>query len=254
MGQPWYASSAGYFAPYPAYPSAFAWVTDYYLSRTLSDGYQAQSEPPADNFQASDAFQSSDTLQAWADTPITPELKSAIAEEVQQQIAFENAASTGAAPPNTGELPSALTPNHLFVASENLDVTTADQQTCSISPGDLLRLDAAPTDGVPLTNLHVASSKRADCPAGTQISVSLQDLQDMQNNLRADIDSGLEALRSNQGQGGLPPAPPEAVAPPPRPAMAGLPSETNANVASLLDAQRREATKTEAGILKSASP
>ena len=138
----------------------------------------------------------------------------------------------------------------MFVVSSDLDVTTPDQQVCSVSPGDVLRLEIPPADDAVLADLRVASSKRADCPAGTLISVSLQDLQEMQNTFRAGIDSGLGALRSNQGQGGLPSAPTDAVAPPPRPAMAGLPAKPHEDVAALLEAQHREAAKTEQGVLQ----
>jgi hypothetical protein len=39
------------------------------------------------------------------------------------------------------------------------------------------------------------------------VSVSLQDLQEMQNHMQATIDQGLGTLQTQQGQGGLPPVP-----------------------------------------------
>lgn len=248
MGDPWYSAYNGYFSPYPAYAAPYAWVADYYLSQTLANAYQPQPEGlGGENFVAS-----ADQLQSQTDAPITPALKAEIADQVRQQIELENAIATGAQPAEVAELPAALKANRVFVVASDLDVTTTDQQTCAVSAGDVLRLDAAPTAEEVIVNLHVASSRRADCPAGTQISLSLQDLQDMQNSLRANVDSGLEALRANQGQGGLPPAPQDAIAPPPRPSMAGLPTDGNDNVASLLDAQRRDAAKAEQEVMKAA--
>ena len=42
--------------------------------------------------------------------------------------------------------------------------------------------------------------------------VAIPDLQDMQNHMRETIDQGLQELQVKQGQGGLPPAPPSAMA------------------------------------------
>ena len=44
-------------------------------------------------------------------------------------------------------------------------------------------------------------------PKGSVVSVSLADLQDMQNHMRASIDRGLGDLQAHQGQDGLPPLP-----------------------------------------------
>ncbi len=41
-GAPWYGYYGGYFAPYPAYPSAAFWLTDYLLAANLQAAYQAQ--------------------------------------------------------------------------------------------------------------------------------------------------------------------------------------------------------------------
>jgi hypothetical protein len=261
VGDPWYAFYSSYFTPYPVYPSGFAWLTDYFLARTLADAYAYQQQmqaaydagatgdaPPAEE----DGPPSDDTVSAQTWTPITPELKAAIAEEVQHQLAYENAASTDTLPPDVGELPSALKPNHVFVVASNLDVTTAEQQTCGLSPGDVLQLTETPSNDSPVAALRVASSKRADCPAGVQVMVSLQDLQDMQNNMRAQIDFGLQDLRSRQGANGLPAAPQSAIAPPPRPVLTDGPTPPSVDVAGLLDAQQREAIQAEAGITQSA--
>ena len=48
------------------------------------------------------------------------------------------------------------------------------------------------------------SSRGQDCRKGSTVSVALQDLQEMQNQMRATIDRGLGDLQTKQGQGGLP--------------------------------------------------
>jgi hypothetical protein len=103
--------------------------------------------------------------------------------------------------------PEALDPAvSVFVVSANLDVNAGDQ-ACSLSPGDvIMRIDDTP-DAKRNVTVKVASSKRSDCPTGQRVAVALADLQEMHNDFRAKIDSGLKTLADNQGRNGLPPAP-----------------------------------------------
>jgi hypothetical protein len=258
IGAPWYVGPDPYFVAAPVYPSAGLWLTDYMLGQTLATAYEAHQEALADRaVEDADAADdangygetddNSSTVRASVQTPITPELKAAIAEEVQEQIAAENSA---AANPDKAasyaELPSALgQPNHVFVVAGNLDVTTIDQQQCSLQAGDILRLAASPNGDSQLAQLRVASGKVMDCPAGTQVMVSVEDLQDMQNNLREQIASGLDTLQKNQGTNGLPAAPPEALSIPPRPAVSGLDTMTSADAMSAIDSQTEAADSLE---------
>jgi hypothetical protein len=255
--EPWYQSSGNYFSTDNSYSSALSWLTDFMLGRTMAASYEQRPQPGEDGYReqfvaGNDSGEPDETVYAPADTPITAELKAEVAQQVQQQIAFYNAASTGEKPSEVGELPSAMKPKHVFVVANSMDVITAEQQACSLSPGDMLRLAGSPSADSPLANLTVASSRRADCPAGAEVIISMQDLQDMQNNLRAGVDDGLAALRSIQGTSGLPSAPSDAVAPPPRPVMADAPRDGATNVASLLDSQRQQASQTESSILQMA--
>jgi hypothetical protein len=245
-GDPGTGYYAGYYQPDPVYPGPSAWLADYFLSRTLADAYAAQNQaPPIPGYGDAQAGPPPDgELYAQADTPITPALRDAIVEEVGRQLAYENAVSSGTAQPTVEQLPNALKPDRLFVVSTPLQVATADGQGCDLSPADVLRMSAAPSPDSPAAILQVASGKRQDCPAGAQVSVQLQDLADMQNNLRAQMDSGLDALHSGQGKGGLPAAPQSAMASAPRPAL-DVPLPPDPNVPGLLDAQQQDAQKTE---------
>ena len=88
---------------------------------------------------------------------ITPELKSAIEKEVKEQIEAEfSAAAHPEKVVSYGELPSALANNnHVFVVASSLDVTTIDQQNCSLRAGDILQLTTSQMDGSPLAQLRV---------------------------------------------------------------------------------------------------
>ena len=56
-------------------------------------------------------------------------------------------------------------------------------------------------------NVRVVSSQRGDCATGSQVPVGVNDLQDMHNHLREQVDDGLAQLSRNQGHGGLPSGP-----------------------------------------------
>ena len=172
-------------------------------------------------------------------TPITPEIKAEIAEEVKQELANDNSAAANPSQVSFDVLPAALhSPNHVFVVSNDLDVTTTDQQICALQAGDMLQLLSPAASDASFVQLQVASSKRMDCPSGILVNVSLPDLQEMQNNFQAKVEAGLGKLRDDQGHAGLPTAPAEAVAAPPRPAATSLASISSADSSAVLDQQR----------------
>jgi hypothetical protein len=264
FGAPWYVGPNPYFVAYPTYPGAAYWLTDYYLGQTLSAGAEEDADSLTDGDGAdmsadasSDSGDDSDEtemLRAGENTAITPEIKAAIAEEVKQQIAYDNtAASDGNADAIHGELPSALrSVGHVFVVSDSLDVTTSDQRSCGLQAGDILRLATTPADGTGIAELRVASSKKMDCPAGVQVTVSLQNLQDMQDNFREQIEQGLGVLHTTQGHNGLPATPADAVQIPPRPSLAEVDKTAGAlsgtEALGFLETQEQEANALESEV------
>ena len=79
------------------------------------------------------------------------------------------------------------------------------------------------------------------------MEIALQDLQDMDNNLRAQMDNALAKLHSNQGRGGLPAAPKSAITPPPRPAMDDMPAAEQ-DVPRMLAEEQKQASLEETQI------
>src|SRR6266567_7652606 len=161
---PWYGNYNYYYQPYPAYPSASPWLTDYILSENLRAAYEASLAGKASPLRA--PFNQSEDLTAslWSSdflipgnldaayggalymsaagkgnatasqAQLSPEVKQALAEEVKQQIAADkSSAETSQQAASKGdELPPALDPKHrIFVASSNLDVTTTDGTSAS---------------------------------------------------------------------------------------------------------------------------
>lgn len=202
--EPWYGYYPGYLTPAPAYPNAAYWLTDFLLAANLQLAYENQ-QPSADAGSQPDA----------ESTPLSPGIKLAIAREVGLQITAEQAAAAQSAsqPAVVGGQPPVAPPPALdpaqkvFVVSSNLDLLTTTGTSCPLTPGDIIiRTDDRIGDGN-VVSVTVLSAKAGDCPLNSTTSVEVAALQEMHNDFRQQIDSGLSTLANNQA-GGLPSPPP----------------------------------------------
>ena len=201
---PWYGYYGFYFTPAPIYPTPALWLTDYLLAENLKQAYENQQ-------QSGELPPSMPEGQAVA---LSPEVKQAIAEEVRQQLVAEQAVAAGGAtkdPSQTGSAeaaPPALDPTQrIFVVSTNVSVQSVGGQVCALTPGDII-LRTADTVGVDgKVGVSVLSSKPGDCAINASSTVDVAMLQEMHNQFREQIDSGLSILAANQGKGGLPKGP-----------------------------------------------
>jgi len=212
--EPWYGYYGDYFAPYPAYADASLWLTDHVLAENLHTAYQAQVDgnggaPPSTD-SGDQTSNAGGAPAAQTATVMTPEVKQAIDEEVKAQLAAEKAdASGGIQTATTGDqVPAALDPNHrTFIVSAQLQEQLDGGATCMLSAGDVLtRIDNTP-DANQNVKVLVTSNQKGHCPSGTQVAVSVQDLQDMHNDFAAKIDAGLQKLADTQGKNGIPAGP-----------------------------------------------
>ena len=119
-GNPWYGYYGGYFTPYPVYPSAAFWLTDYIISQDLQAAYAAHQE--AAEAAAAEA-------PAGGPPVLTPEVKQMIADEVRAQLALENQeagqnAQQQDVDPGSSGIARMLSDGrpHVFVAGGSLDV------------------------------------------------------------------------------------------------------------------------------------
>jgi hypothetical protein len=222
-GSPWYGFYGGYFAPYPVYPSAAFWLTDYVIAANLQAAYASQSAADADTtagYDQAPANYGDAGGQAATSGPVTltPEVKEAIAEEVKAQLAEQQQQSSslqGGSPDAqtqspasaNGEVPPALDPaRRTFVVDNNITVVS-DGQECELTGGDVItRLTDTP-DADQKVTASVSASKKTDCAAGRQVTVSVDDLQEMHNHFEEQLNNGMKALAEKQGTGGLPKAP-----------------------------------------------
>ncbi len=239
-GSPWYGYYGSYFTPYPVYPSAAFWLTDYLISTSLAAAYQEQAESQA----AAQALPAGQTY-------VTPEIKQMISDEVSRQVALENQEAQQNSQGQDVDAESSgiarlLGDNqtHVFIAGTDLDVVQASGQECGISQGDVLEVTAAPpADAAAATATVLCSKGGRECPKSAQVTVPFSDLQEMQNHMRENIDQGLSDLQSKQGQGGLPAEPPSAKATQAQSSFVGTAPPAEVNV----DAQLRQ-TSAEADI------
>jgi hypothetical protein len=202
-GNPWFGFYGGYFQPYPVYPSAAFWLTDYIVSQDLQAAYAAHQEAQEE---------AGAPPPAGGQPVLTPEVKQMIADEVKAQLALENQEATQNAAnqdidPGSSGIARLLSDGrpHVFVAGGNLDVTDASGQECVVSDGDTLQMREAPAADATSANLVVLSSKgNPECQISLTVQVQLTDLQEMQNHMRETIDQGLQDLQDKQGSGGCP--------------------------------------------------
>ena len=96
----------------------------------------------------------------------------------------------------------------------------------------------------------VSSSQKSDCHSGTQVAVKVEDLQDMHNHFREQLDNGLKELASKQGTNGIPAAPAGSATQKPNPDGTVQPDLT---VQQQLASQEADADKAEAEVNQEAT-
>jgi hypothetical protein len=250
-GAPWVGYYGSYFAPYPAYPNASFWLTDYMISNDLQAEYQARQE------QDAQASVSQGPAQAGAPV-LTPEIKQQIADEVRDQIALENSEAqqntqNQEIDPGSSGIARMMSDGHphVFLVGSSLDVVDGTGSECSLSGGDVLSMQTAPSPIATAVDLIVVSSKGTqECAKSDRVTVAMADLQDMQNHMRETIDQGLQELQSKQGSGGLPQAPPSAQVAPTATQFAQLAPPSDPNGAAELNQQAQDADAAEKDVVK----
>jgi hypothetical protein len=240
--EPWYGYYGYYFAPAPVYPSAALWLTDFLLAENLRLGFEDTHRDGRSNVTDSVPASSAENSEA----SLSPEVKQAIAGEVEQQlVADQEAAQSSSQISNDSEVPSALDPKwRIFVVFRNLDVVVDGGQECALTPDDIvLRTGNEMLEGNKV-EVSVQSSKKGDCPMGANTQMDLAELQEMHNRFRQTTYVGLQQLAADQGKGL--PTPPDTT-------TLGSevpPAVPDANAASEIQKQQKEADKTEQDVVR----
>lgn len=260
-GAPWYGYYGAYFAPYPVYPSAAFWLTDYLVAASLRAAYEAQAEANAYLEPLGPDLPlvaSMGPIPAAENTNValSPEVKNLLAEEIKAQLAADEAeakakksggAATGGDKASNDGPPPALDPKRrTFVVNDEVSLVV-DGDECSLTAGDVISRVSDKPDDDKNVDVKVLASKKTDCAVGKQGGVSVDDLQEMHNHFREQLTGGMDELSKKQGKGGLPKAPDtgkvDGEVPPP-------PADSSA--AKALKEQQAAADQTEAEVKQEA--
>jgi hypothetical protein len=245
---PWFFG--GYFAPAPYYPTASLWLADFMLAGNLQISFDSQSESAAEANGHPISFRGGASPIPSGQIPLSADARQAVANELQRQLVAEGAASANPMQANSTSghdlLPPALSPaDRIFVVTSTLNLSDG-KNPCGLTPGDVVsRMDDAP-DSEKSVRVIVLASKAADCGQGSTPKIEVAFLQDIKNDMVAQMDSALRALSSNQGQKGLPSAP--DATPIPNKEGSGAP---DLGVDSKLRTQRQDADNTEKDVRQS---
>src|SRR3984957_7057981 len=220
-GAPWYGYYGAYYQPYPVYPSAAFWLTDFVIAASLQAAYEAQNAQGFLHYDAGDGTLVASLYPMAADAAetakLSPEVKKALADEVKALLGAEQAdagkagssaaSSSGSQPANKDEAPPALDPNfRTFMVSDDLSLVV-DGDECALSNGDVVQRTSDAPDDDQNVNVKVVASTKSDCAIGKEGPLAVDDLQEMYNHLREQLNSGMGELAKKQGTGGLPKAP-----------------------------------------------
>jgi hypothetical protein len=254
-GAPWYATYNVYFTPYPAYRAPAFWLADFVIAANLQIGFQQQVEAGGQpGGGGPDQNPPDGSVEESTQTPMSPQVKQQVAQEVQRQITDEQQEAAGQTEnpqpgPGGEQVPEALNPSErVFVVSGDVDTALQTGQECSLSGGDVVSRTTDDPDANQNVQASVLSSKQGDCATGQTVAVSVQDLQEMHNQLQQQVDSGLETLAQNGSDAGLPQAPDTttiaAEVPPPAP---------DPGAANQIEAEQNLADQVEGQVPKSPS-
>ncbi|HUO17513.1 MAG TPA: hypothetical protein VMX38_21200 [Verrucomicrobiae bacterium] len=218
---PWYGYyGPAYYQPYPVYPAAYFWLTDWMIAANLQAAYAAQAEANAELLPLTPdpTLVASLMPLAAADAPkvaMTKEVKDALAEEVKAVLASEQTDASkpkgssggGQSPATSNTPPPALDPNFktFVVSSDSSLVANGDE--CALSQGDVIERTSDTPDSDGNVTVKVVASTKNDCAIGKEGPISSDDLQEMYNSFRDSLKDGMGELAKKNGSGGLPKAP-----------------------------------------------
>ena len=221
----WGGYYGAYFTPYSTYPSADLWLTDYVMNANLqqayaeqqglndnSAGYPSASPDNAQPYPSSNLPTQNDADQQQ----LSPDVKNLLSQQVHSHIAqLQNVSATvsgdtSGAPalPPEDTVPESLKPgNTAFQVSTDMQLDVADDQSCALTPGDVLfrKTDTPDADGK--VQVVVVGRKRGDCDMNTTAAMSVATLEEMNNQFEQQLDTGMEVLASKSGKGPFPAAP-----------------------------------------------
>ena len=110
---------------------------------------------------------------------------------------------------------------HTFLANDAVEAQNTSAGTaCTVGAGDAIQLNGGLPGEGESASVVVRASRSTDCAVGSTVTVSVQDLVEMHNSMRENLEQGLETLRTSQGTNHLPELPEDAAGTPSSPPSA----------------------------------
>ncbi|MBS1959292.1 MAG: hypothetical protein JST80_07475, partial [Bdellovibrionales bacterium] len=189
---PWYHYYGYYYRPYARYVYPSEWLVDYYWASLLADEYQDRVDQGTINTQQSTIQTQQSTIdaqQAEIDA-----LKAQLKKQVDDEMVARKSGDTVALDTKL------LDANHVYVVSTNMTLVTADAQaiTCNLSSGDVISLaKEGIASNAQTATMLVRSAKSGNCTAGVKVLVSIEQLQEFENEFNRRLDAGAEKMKAD---------------------------------------------------------
>jgi hypothetical protein len=279
---PWYGYYGAYYAPYPVYQAPNYWLADFVIAASLAAAYEAAATGAdanpinvwPDDTQRLRASQWVSTSRWLADhlieaaaadtlaaTPMSADVKQAVADEIKAAVERERDQSQSAAAKEDGapaqnsiaQLLGDSQP-HVLVAGSDTDLTASGGAECALSQGDVLKVAGPLADDAETLNAVILASKGGkECAVSATVAVPVSDLQEMENHMREQVDDGLAELQKTQGKKGLPAAPAGASGAPTPAAFAASAPPPDASAKTEISQQASAADQAEGEVVASVS-
>lgn len=139
---------------------------------------------------------------------ITPQIKTQLDNQIKVQLQEQQAAAGAPSNPGAQDTPPALRPNHVFFqVVQPLSVPSNAGGYCSLTPNDYIRRTGGMSQDDWMIPVVVELSGSADCPAGLQTRIGLNDLNAMENEQEAQVMEAMQAASKSMGPNGPPSGP-----------------------------------------------
>lgn len=172
---PWYYRYQYYYAYNPVYTYPSQWLLDYYYRNLLREYQQEVAEQQAVIDYQNQIIQSR----------MQPQTRAQLESQVQQRMSRTQMSISD----------SLRDSSHLYVVSDEVNVLTQTGERCSITRGDVLKVaNGGYFDGSATASLQVVSAKDESCDVGSIVTLSVDQLQEFENSMAADIDDGLDEM------------------------------------------------------------
>ncbi|MBI3542284.1 MAG: hypothetical protein HY075_03280, partial [Deltaproteobacteria bacterium] len=180
---PWYGYYGYYYRPYPHYYGPSYWLTDYIIADYLSEQYA---------INAANARANAAEANAAQQAAINEEVKAQLRAQVEENLRLQQQQAQPAA---IGTTVRDL--KHIYVVNSDINATPRDGgPACALTAGDLIRLAASPSEEDQIASVQVVTSKGGSCAAGSQVVISIVELQNFENDFNEKLDNGMEKMKT----------------------------------------------------------